>query len=303
MSKLTERQINYHEGREILPQYALRPMSPDDYVAWADLAGNSDYGAWPGLKPSNAEHDFVAMTKDTNISPAIFEVNRMVGASLNLVKLDPKEHSLYLLVHMIGVDRRMQGKGIGNRLMNANYGLITDGTLPETIQEVRLTSDPLETTNVRFYMHRNGMTVSEYIPDVYKNLAASGGEQHKGLPTDRFLYRAKPKSKWVQERVLPSMEDYAIFLTTQDQKGYSLVDPVTFVDIPQNLEIIKAHSMDQARSWRQYQAEAFTALFDKGYTAVDHIKGEKGQADNVVLMHGFDENDPECLVRALSQMN
>ena len=298
------------ESREALRQFTVRPMSPDDYGAWMAVAGDREHGAWPGLQ-ANQEHDFVAMTKGTNTSPAVFEGDRMVGGSLNLVKFDPAEQQMYLLVHMVGVDRRMQGRGVGNRLVDANYRLITDGQLPETVQEIRLTSDPLETPNVRFYMHSNGMTVAEYVPDVYKNLAAAGGEQHRGLPADRFLYRAQPTSEWVQSRILPNDTDYQQITADAPETAITFADymagqatiagsPIGFVEVPRDLAAIKATSMDEARAWREYQATAFGQLFDRGYTAVDHIRGQEGQQDRIVLMREFDSKDPECLIRAVA---
>jgi len=266
----------------------IRPLTTEDYQGWCELINS----VWPGL-PSTLEHDFIAIIKETNVSPEILIQEKLVGASLNIVKINP-ENQLSLLVHMLGVDPDHQGQGIGQQLMQENFQIARESNLPK----IQLTSDPLETNNVSLYLHHSRMHSNTYVPDLYTQLNQSGGEQHRGLSADRLLYQANPNSPWILQGELPSTEEYTQ-LIQQDSHSSKIV----LVEIPANIVKLKEEDINQAQTWRQSHAQTLPQLFDQGYTAVDRAKiNSSPESTNhyIVCINNFDENNPDCLQDAIS---
>lgn len=294
----------------------IRLMEPGDYQGFSDVVQS----AWPGLY-ANAEHDFVALT-DHGVSFAAFDnEGEMLGASLNMVR-PSSNGKFHVLVHMLGVRREGQGHGVGQRLMSNVFTLVEGGQLGTSVDEVRLTSDPLELRNVTFYLRHSGMSVGEYKPDAYRNLAEGGGEQHRGLPADRFMYTAHPASRWIKERVMPSDETYLaasqrhpeavlnftrlvsandllVNLEEREQKG--ILPNFLLVQVPEDIGQVKARDMQDAVGWRQFHGIVFPYLFEHGYRAVDitHMINGLIPSHFIVLVRNFDDTNPHALINAL----
>lgn len=285
------------QAKEILERSITRRLIPDDYSQWIQVA----FSAW-GMPKINQQWDFTALTKDSRTSIGLFDGSTMLGGSLNIAKIGDGGNP-YLLVHMLGVNQNYQGIGVGKRLMDANYSLIQNGQLGP-IDTVKLTSDPFDTRNARLYLHHSRMHANTYIPDAYKGLSDDGGDRHKDLPSDRLYYEAKPNSPWVKQGVLPSPEQ----ITELIQQTPQILDsasssPVILVETPKDFIALKEHK-EEAAGWQSNQAETFTTLFAKGYTAVDHVVvdlfGKKRHF--ITCINNFDENNPHCLMQAISNL-
>lgn len=297
-------------NREVEPQgVSVRPMTPDDYVGFSDLAQS----AWPNVQV-NAEHDFVAIT-DHGVSLAAIDEQGMVGASYNLIKPSENPGEYHLLVHMLGTRQGQQGKGIGRKLMGENYKMVTSRELGNSVREVRLTSDPLEAKNVIFYLHHLGMHSGTYKIDPYKLLAESGADQQRGLPSDRFLYSCEPASGWVKNRQLPTQEAYEAVIARNPNAVLSIDTPlprnftnrakrVIFVEMPESIVATKSVDMQRAREWRDFHRAACIEAFDYGYAAVDTVvlPAEQGSRHFIVLMRGFNERNPRVLTDAIARL-
>lgn len=286
-------------------------LTPDHYTDFNELAQS----AWPGVSV-NAEHDFVAIT-DHGVSLAATENNKLLGASLNLIKPSEQRGSYHLLIHMLGTKKEAQGKGVGSKLMQTAYTMVRSGQLGEQVKEVRLTSDPLELGNVMFYLHHHGMHVSTYKPDAYKSLKTGGAQQHLGLPADRFLYACEPASKWVKQRELPSAEEYrqtlqlrpeiALHPNTSEALYTAQIGlrNILLVEVPGDIAEVKSRDMQAAYRLRVFHQTVFSEAFNRGYAAVDAttLETAEGTKSYIVLMHGFNEKDPQCLRKAVSSLN
>src|SRR5688500_6201232 len=119
----------------------IERLTPFDYVDFNKVTQS----AWPGLAKSSVQ-DFTAIT-DCGVSFGAFEQDRLIGASYNFVKPTDRFGNFHLYVHMLGVLSEEQGRGVGRRLMKANYDLVRDAELGESVLEVKLTSDPLDGQN------------------------------------------------------------------------------------------------------------------------------------------------------------
>ncbi len=287
------------ENKEIITNLNISSMSSKDYQSWCQIIDTT----WPGL-PHTLEHDFVALVGSTQTSLAAIKDNQMVGASLNTLHLD--QGNLYLYVHMIGVPEAHQNQGIGTALMKQNLELVKNH---QAITGMRLTSDPLDTRNVRLYLNHSSMISHQYKEEAYHNLGESGGEQHKNLPSDRLLYQYTHDTPWSTSRVLPDQKDYQDYL---DQQSSSLVasaeslgqqtPPIVLVQSLLDLEAcLKANPL-KAQQARQFHRQVLPELFSLGYTAVDQVvvKTTDDHASCIVLLKDFDQNDPDCLVRSIN---
>lgn len=293
---LTREQIR-SQSAEILKRSVTRPFLPDDYPAWEKVAES----AW-GLPQINRPWDFTALTKDSIASPAMFDGSTLLGGSLNVIKVD-QHNELCLLVHMLGVNADYQGIGIGKRLMEANYSLIQNGQLGP-VDTIKLTSDPFDTRNAHFYLHNNRMHSDEYIPDAYKGLSEEGGTRHKGLPSDRLYYAAKPNSRWVKEGVTPGTEQINRIIQQSPQiLNIDSSTPIVLIETPQDYIALKERSMEEAFQLQEKQAHELSFLFSAGYTAVDHvIVGEENKHHYIVCMKNFNEEDPNCLINSINSL-
>lgn len=259
----------------------VRFAKPGDYDQIEDVISNPLYGAWPGID-HNTQHDIVAMTQemdDNGASPTIPVLvdpttKNIFGVSINLLRAMSNGNPV-LYVHMLGVDKKYRGQGHGDTLMQLNYNLILKNEL-KGVEQVKLTSDPLESSLVRFYMHRFGMQVSHYKPGVYSHLSESGGSQNRGIPSDRFFYESRPTSAWVEERrrlaqaeqndknmphsyakeyreyvkIHPeSVENFDRDSIKQDTYSTSIdiTSPIAFVELPESLE--ETRKLAEKNTW------------------------------------------------------
>lgn len=294
----------------------IRPATPNDYIQIEHIISDR-HGGWPGIV-HNTQHDIVAMTCPIDDSPSpttpvlVLPDGQIIGVSLNLVRASGQGNVLY--VHMLAVNKIYRGKGFANLLMDENYRLIKENEL-KGVDKVALTSDPLEASLVYLYMHRYGMQVNKYKPDLYVGLANTGGSQNRGIPADRFWYESNPKSPWVNNRTLPTKEEYSEFLkqtgryimfSAQMETPQQINEKIktgagiAFVETPDSAMAAKAISAENAIGVRAFQNETFTRLFAQGHTAVDIVSmtNQLGNKHNyIVTMTDFDENDPQCLIR------
>ena len=192
----------YKETKEIHHQILVRTLNPDDYDAWNAIAES----AW-GIENINRPWDFTALVKDNHVSVALSDGDAVKGASLNLLKIG-NDGLPYLLIHMLAVHAHSQNDGLGKLLMDANYALIREGKIAHT-EIIKLTSDPMDSRNVRLYLHKCRMHANVYIPEAYKGLETEGGEKHLGLQADRLYYQCCPSSPWVRQGIVPTQPDYA----------------------------------------------------------------------------------------------
>jgi predicted GNAT superfamily acetyltransferase len=267
----------------------VRNLQPQDHTAYLEVVAS----AWPGLQGLQ-EHDFIAKATMGNLLGAFDQNGQLLGFSDNVVGAGKKKE---VLVHMIASRQETQDRGVGQRLMEANFELFRNGALSPDYQVLALTSDPLESRNVGFYLHKNPFVASQYKVDAYKAAANSGSITHQGLPQDRFYYRARPNSAWAMDRQLPQIEQYVSLLDHRSTFNVTQLTNNTLpvlVEIPYDIQAIKAEDLEAARSHRIQQRRMFQWLFVSGFTALDQFRHD-GRSF-IVLMHGFDHNNPTQLV-------
>jgi len=271
----------------------VRQLTTADHQAYLDVVAS----AWPGLSGLQ-QHDFIAKAMMGNLVGAFSPNGLLLGFSDNVLNVNGKE----MLVHMIASRQSSHDHGVGTQIMRHNISLIRDGVLPPSYEQISLTSDPLESRNVRFYLKKTGFTTNEYKNDAYHNVGSGeGSTTHAGLAQDRFHYRVYPNSPWYENRILPSNEVYeAIINSGTGVIGYGEESAdttgITFVEIPYDMQALKQENLELAQNWRSWQRQILTGLFVNNYTAVDHVLTTDGRSF-MVLVPDFSHDDPESIIK------
>ena len=130
--------------------------------------------------------------------------------------------------HMLAVRPEVRDEGIGKRLKLAQ----ADALRALGVNTVYWTFDPLVARNAHLNLNVLGVTIDEYVPDMY---GRSDSELHQ-LGTDRFIVRWRLQG----EGDAPDGADYT------------------------DAETVEARSVDEALEWRRTTRRAFTRLLGAG---------------------------------------
>ncbi|MGH7545402.1 MAG: GNAT family N-acetyltransferase, partial [Gemmatimonadota bacterium] len=138
------------------------------------------------------------------------------------------------------------------------------------------TFDPLVARNAHLNLNRLGAEIAEYVPDMYG--ADTGSELHSGMGTDRFVVTWHLRSRRVEAALADRPPDDAPFpdaaLVTDDARPDA--DPVR-VEIPADIQAMKAESRERARRWRVTTRRALLHYLGRGYRVVTLLRDEDGR--------------------------
>ena len=154
---------------------------------------------------------------------------------------------------MLAVRPDARGAGIGIALKRFQRdALITLG-----IRRAFWTFDPLEARNAHINFARLGVIAREYIRDAY---GASDSVLHQGIGTDRLV------AEWVLDsaRVRAALDGISAPADVATEE----------VEIPGNIQRLKAADPAAARAWREKTREQFDALLARGYVVLGFRRTE-----------------------------
>jgi predicted GNAT superfamily acetyltransferase len=193
------------------------------------------------------------------------------------------DRRLKLASHQAGVLPDYQGKGWGYKLKLAQR----DVALSRGFDLMTWTFDPLQGRNARLNLHKLGAVCNTYIPDLYGDMS---DQLNKGLPSDRFRVDWWLQSDHVSNCLagewssVTGWQKYPLFSPThwqsEDDTACPDIDklgstsPFCLIEIPEDLNQLKAKSPEQALRWRLLTREAFVQTFSAGYTAIDLLRHE-----------------------------
>jgi predicted GNAT superfamily acetyltransferase len=183
----------------------------------------------------------------------------------------------------------------GNAIKRAQWQLVRK----QGIDRVTWTYDPLLSRNAHLNITRLGAVCNTYLRSAY-------GEMHDslnaGLPSDRFQVDWWVGTRRVERR-LSRRSRPALTLDHYLTAGVCLLDAYTdpvaprppkpvpalygalaLVEIPADLQALKAADLDLAREWRYYTREVFETAFGSGYLVTDFVH-DQGRSF-YVLTHG-----------------
>lgn len=180
--------------------------------------------------------------------------------------------------HMMGVDSRYQGTGIGYRLKLAQREFVLD----QGLDLVTWTYDPLESRNAYLNIHKLGAVCRTYLRDYYGSLADG---LNAGMPSDRFQVEWWIESEQLGRRLSGQISEWTsdsvlqVIATGHTSGGFltpglltlDADPPVLQVEIPANYQAIRAAEPALALEWRLTLRQVFEACFAAGYTVVDFV--------------------------------
>ena len=166
---------------------------------------------------------------------------------------------------MLAVRPEGRGLGLGRRLKLHQRDLL----LAIGVERVYWTFDPLVAGTARLNLTRLGATPTEYVSNMYGH---TGSLLHRGLDTDRFIVEWRLRDP-VVERVLAGEPGrlpkaaQAGPIVTIDPAGSPgdtpLPDaPWVRVELPADIDQLKAEAPEQARRWQLSLRRAFTTFLN-----------------------------------------
>ena len=173
---------------------------------------------------------------------------------------------------MLAVRPEARGRGLGRRLkLHQRRQLLADG-----VERVYWSFDPLVARNARLNLLNLGAVAVEYVPDMYGD---TGSTLHRGLATDRLIVEWRLRDPAV-ERILdgdpaavPAAARTAPVVTAPPDG----VEPARLprapwlrVELPADIEYLKAAAPEEARRWQQHLRRVFgDRLDDPGIAGLD----------------------------------
>ena len=177
--------------------------------------------------------------------------------------------------HLMAVRGPLRGLGLGRHLKLYQRRLL----LEIGVEVAEWTFDPLVSRNAHLNLNRLGAEPVEYQRDVYGD--GSTSSLHSGIGTDRFVVRWRLDDDGVRARIEggPPADpgDFEAPAVGSAGDGSPLDPPfevpelpVLRVEIPADVQAVKARDMDVAKRWRSATRHAFETGFDRGYR-VSHL--------------------------------
>jgi predicted GNAT superfamily acetyltransferase len=191
----------------------------------------------------------------------------LVGFVLGL--LGRRDGRLYHASHMLGIDPRYQGRGLGAALKQRQREI----ALAQGLDRMTWTFDPLESRNARLNMHKLGATSNTYLEDLYGDME---DQLNRGLPTDRLLVEwdlhgpplAADRAGRTAIPLIVLKEGRPVVATEEPASGVPLL-----VAVPSDMRLLRRTNPEAAHAWRMAQRQALQWAFAHGYVVRDFEAG------------------------------
>ena len=180
--------------------------------------------------------------------------------------------------HMLGVDPRLRGSGLGATLKLAQRAAVSKLGL----ELIEWTYDPLQSVNAHLNFAKLGVIVEEYVENIY---GESTSALHGGLPTDRFICQWWIQRPHVLRRLAPAAiravdkaAADAPLVNRPTARGESLApnghdldrsEPRIKVEIPLDFQSMLTSDPPLALQWRLEARAVFQHYLSRGYRVVD----------------------------------
>ena len=178
---------------------------------------------------------------------------------------------------MLAVRPEVRGRGLARRLKLHQRELL----LAVGIDRVYWTFDPLVARNARLNLTTLGASPVEYVSNMYGD---TGSGLHRGLDTDRFIVEWRLRDPDVERRLageparLPAAAHEGPVVTVSPAGAASGTDDVPLpdapwvrVELPADLEQLKANASEVAERWQLALRRAFTSYLNARHARVAGI--------------------------------
>ncbi len=208
-----------------------------------------------------------------------FDRRRMVAFCFGVPGF--RDGKVYHYSRMLGVLPERQDRGLGRRMKLRQREFV----LKQGLDLIRWTFDPLQGRNAHLNIEKLGCIVCEYVVDIY---GRSGSRFNRGLPTDRFVTEWWIRSRRVADRMAGRGS-----LTLEEAsrsyepavKGRRAKSRRVSVEIPSDIDKMKAGNLKEALEWRLRTRSSFQELFGRGYVIHGFATGiEHGSRKSLYLL-------------------
>lgn len=200
---------------------------------------------------------------------AFNESGRLLGFSHMLPAFDQRLRP-YFYSHMLAVTPDTRNAGIGVQLKLAQRRT----ALARGVPLIGWTFDPLLSRNAYLNIVKLGGVVRHYHVNYYGNFSTSA--LHRGLDTDRLFVQW-----WVNsERVQNVVEQGTL---------KRVAEPEAVVEVPFDIEAIKARDLDEARNWQLKIRAAFQQHLAAGLYCAGFERGQQGEPSHYLFFKDLGE--------------
>ncbi len=186
--------------------------------------------------------------------------------------------------HMLAVVPEARDLRLGTRLKLYQRELL----LPLGVAEVEWTYDPLEARNAHLNLDLLGARPVHYVEEMYAD--EMGSELARGIGTDRFIVRWEIASEWVAAVLAGEPSGgparFAGVPILGLKTGDLPDDPRIRIEIPADIQAVKAENPDEAAAWREVTRRAFRHYFGRGYRVEAYLR------DGDRRFYGLERGEP-----------
>lgn len=243
---------------------------------------------WPGNETEIIPvHMLRAVVHNGGLVIGAFSAERLVGFVFGFpgLEIGPQGPQLLHASHMAGIHPDFRDGGLGFRLKRAQWQLVRR----QGVARITWTYDPLQSRNANLNIAKLGAVCSTYIPNYYGKMRDG---LNLGVPSDRFKVDWWVNASRVKAR-LNARQPYKLDLAHYLQAGTPFVNgthinpdgwpiphstespsrrvPLLLLEIPADIQAIKAADMDLAVAWSAHVRGLFCGLFAQGYLVTDFV--------------------------------
>lgn len=263
--------------------------TPQGELALRSLESESDYEQCLELQRLTWGEDFRELVPPTIVrisqkvggvaAGAFDDRGRMFGFVYGLTGLRHGRKANWS--HMLAVRPEARGLGLGRDLKWFQREQLLD----LGVEVVYWTYDPLIARNANLNLNRLGALPVEYVIDMYGS--DTGSELHSGLGTDRFIVGWEIASEAVaacRERqrteLSPSPAAGEVVVDGRSAEGLdrALDSRRAWVEIPPDIDALKAAAVKDAEAWRRGTQKALTSLMSAGFAVDGLARSNEGYA-------------------------
>jgi predicted GNAT superfamily acetyltransferase len=204
--------------------------------------------------------------------------------------------------HFTGVIPEWRGRGVGYRLKLAQR----EWALTHGIELITWTYDPLEAANAALNLGKLGAICRCYLRDFYGEMADG---LNAGLPSDRFevawwigseRVRTRLETGWQSSKVENLLSTGVTIINEITPCAGAALEPgplqsITgeklLIEIPGNIQAVKATNSKLALAWRLGVRHACEAAFSMGYTCTEVVRSKRG--DNFQVFYLLEKGKVE----------
>ncbi len=257
----------------------------------------------PDYRDAVPANFLITAVKNGGLLVGAFEGEGMVGFAFGFLGSEGKGEARVLkhASHMLAVVPESRFRGLGAEMkwfqraeaLKQGLGLMT------------WTYDPLQALNANLNLNRLGAIARRYYRNAYGEMTDA---LNAGLASDRFEVEWYMQSRRVNERregpfpVVKPAEAHVIYQVEWDGLDLPILvserDPVegiNLVEIPVEINKLKAMRRDEAIRWREQTRSTFERAFAAGFAATGMVKTQdesgRGRAWYVLT----NANDPELV--------